>query len=85
MNSKPPFLPELWCSVKAKLSANSPSLIRGKGGLNFLSTVEPLLWDSSIRGTQNLVPEKCSHSLRICCTLLKRLLYSGERDTFSGS
>ena len=32
MNSKLPFLPELWCSVKAKLSANSPSLIRGRGG-----------------------------------------------------
>ena len=32
MNSKPPFLPELWRSVKAKLSANSPSLIRGRGG-----------------------------------------------------
>ena len=29
------------------------------------STVEPLLWDSSIQGTQNLVREKCSHNLCI--------------------
>ena len=39
-------------------------------------SVEPLLWDSSIQGappfrghehgTQDLVPEKCSHNLCIC-------------------
>ena len=27
--------------------------------LSILTTVEPLLWDTSIQGTQNLVPEKC--------------------------
>ena len=32
----------------------------------------------SIHGTQNFVPEKCSHNLYIC------YLYLGERDTFVG-
>ena len=27
--------------------------------------VEPPLWDTSIQGPQNLVPEKCSHTLCI--------------------
>ena len=34
--------------------------------------------DISIHGTQNFVPEKCSHNLYIC------YLYLGERDTFMG-
>ena len=46
--------------------------------------VEPLLWlwDTSIQGPQNLVPEKCSHTLCIfCLALLKGHLYSwGERN-----
>ena len=39
----------------------------------FLGTVEPLLWlghlysrDTSIKGTQHLVPEKCPQNLCIC-------------------
>ena len=31
--------------------------------LSILTTVEPLLWLTSIQGTQNLVPEKCSCNL----------------------
>ena len=31
-----------------------------------IPTVEPLLWDTSIQGTQNLVPEKCSDNLCSC-------------------
>ena len=34
--------------------------------------------DTSIQGTQKLVPKKCPHNLCIC------YLYLGERDTFVG-
>ena len=30
------------------------------------NTAELLLWDTFIQGTQNLLPEKCSHNLCIC-------------------
>ena len=49
---------------------------------------EPLLWDTSILGTPPgdtkliLAPEKRPHNL---LSLLGGPLYSGERDTFSGS
>ena len=33
--------------------------------LSVRHTVEPLFWDTSIQGTQSLVPEKRSHSLCI--------------------
>ena len=34
--------------------------------LDMIDTVEPPLWDTSIQGTQNLVPEECSCNLCIC-------------------
>ena len=41
---------------------------------------------TSIQGTQNLAPEKCSYNLCIhYLYYMKGRLYSGERDTFSGS
>ena len=44
------------------------------------------LWDTSIQGTQNLVPENV-HSIFVFITSIKGMsdLYSEERDTFSGS
>ena len=50
-------------------------------------TLEPLLWDTSVQGTppQNLVLKKCSHNLCICYLCPLGHLYSGERDTVSGS
>ena len=45
-----------------------------------LGTVEPLLWDTSIQGTQNM--EKRSHKSLYLLPLLKGHLYSGEKDTF---
>ena len=41
--------------------------------------------DTSIQGTENLVPEKCSQIILLLLPLLKGHLYSGERDTFSAS
>lgn len=38
---------------------------------------------TSIKGMQNLVPEKCLHNL--LSSLFKEHLYSGKRDSFSGS
>ena len=41
--------------------------------------------DTSIEGTENLVPEKCSQIILLLLPLLKGHLYSGVRDTFSAS
>ena len=42
--------------------------------------------DVSIQETQNLVTEKCSHNRCICNLFVRDIgLYSGERDTFTGS
>ena len=32
----------------------------------FFNAAAPLLWDTSIQGTQNLAPEKRPHNLCIC-------------------
>ena len=42
-------------------------------------------WDTSIQGTQNLVPEKPSSWSLNVLPLLKGHLFSGERNAFSGS
>lgn len=50
--------------------------------------VEPFLWlwDTSIQGPQNLVPEKCSLTPCIfCLALLKGLLFSGKEHFFGGT
>ena len=41
--------------------------------------------ETSIQGTENLVPEKCSHIILHLLPLLNGHLYSGARDTFSVS
>ena len=49
-------------------------------------TLEPPLWDTSIKETQNLVPEKCSvHGVFTFVTSIEGTPLFRERDTFSGS
>ena len=49
-------------------------------------TLEPPLWDTSIKETQNLVPEKCSvHIIFTFVTSIEGTPLFRERDTFSGS
>lgn len=58
--------------------------IHGYRHLDFILSKFPLfLYGTSIKGTQNLVPEKCLHNF--LSSLFKEHLYSVKRDTFSGS
>ena len=45
--------------------------------------VEPLLWDTSIQGPQNLVPEKCSHTLSILYSCIEGTPLCRGKNTFS--
>ena len=49
---------------------------------SFLCTVEPLGWDSSNQGTQNLIPEKCSHNLCICYLCWRDTSIQGKETLF---
>ena len=49
---------------------------------SFLCTVEPLVWDSSNQGTQNLIPEKCSHNLCICYLCWRDTSIQGKETLF---
>ena len=45
------------------------------------STAEPLPWDSSIQGIQNLVPKKCSHYLFV---IIVASVYSEKETSIHG-
>ena len=49
---------------------------------SFLCTEEPLGWDSSNQGTQNLIPEKCSHNLCICYLCWRDTSIQGKETLF---
>ena len=46
--------------------------------------MELLLWDTSILGTENLVPEKCLHNLCICYLYGRDTSIPGKRTLFVG-
>ena len=46
--------------------------------------MEPLLWDTSIQGTENLVSEKCLHNLCICYLYRRDTSILGKRTLFVG-
>ena len=70
-----PFLPETLKDFLsyARFSGSACPDYSGTSPLEHL-----YLRDTSIQGTQKLVPKKCPHNLCIC------YLYLGERDTFVG-
>ena len=75
-----PLLPQSTLSLSVSLLSSSILVIPSA-----ILQWNLFLWDTSIKGTQNFVPEKCSHNLCFCYLCWRNTSIPGKGTLFLGS